>query len=76
MLTSKQNRFANGFRWAWKFSLVMLALSLGLIVFGSATSSPGDINQGIKGLVLLPGQFLFVYILGFFFASDISKTGV
>ena len=68
MNSTRKNKFSNGFRWAWKFSLVMLALSMSLIAFGLVANTPEDINQGIKGLALLPGHFFFAYILGFLFA--------
>ena len=74
MNSTRKNKFSNGFRWAWKFSLVMLALSMSLIALGLVANTPEDINQGIKGLVLLPGHFFLAYILGFFFAKDITNN--
>jgi hypothetical protein len=47
---------------------------MSLIALGFVTNTPEDINQGIKGLVLLPGQFFLAYILGFFFAKDITNN--
>jgi hypothetical protein len=74
MISTKNNKFSNGFRWAWKFSLFMFLISLGLIVLGVVGNSPGDLKQGINGIVMLPANFFIAYILGFFFAKDITNN--
>lgn len=72
MMATKHNKFANGFRWAWKFTLAMFILSLSFIILGITMESQGDISQGIKGITMLPGQFFLAYVVGFFFAKDIK----
>ena len=74
MTSSKNNRFANGFRWSWKISLALLLIGLGEIVLGMVIPSLRDfIAHGLNVLVLIPGWLFFGFILGFIFASDVPK---
>jgi cytochrome c biogenesis protein CcdA len=77
MIKTKNNRFANGFRWSWKISLVLLLIGVGEIALGMFIPSLRDfIAQGIKVLMLIPGWLFFGFILGFICASDIPKKEV
>jgi cytochrome c biogenesis protein CcdA len=74
MTNSKNNRFANGFRWSWKISLALLLIGVGEIILGTVIPDLHDfIVQGAKVLMLIPGWLFIGFILGFIFASDVSK---
>jgi hypothetical protein len=74
MIKSKNNRFTNGFRWSWKISLALFLIGAGEIVLGMFIPSLSDfITEGAKVLMLIPGWLFFGFILGFIFASDVTK---
>ena len=74
MKNSKNNRFANGFRWSWKISLALFLIGVGEIILGTVIPNLHDfVAQGAKVLMLIPGWLFLGFILGFIFASDVSK---